>query len=113
MTANPSDLVAPLLLAAAVAAWVAGFDIIYACQDAAFDADAGLHSIPAKFGIAGALKIAAAFHFVMLGLLSLLPTFAHSTGLGVLFWIVLAVVASGCKWDRLPACHQHPDSQTY
>ena len=38
------DLVAPLVLAAAVAAWVTGFDIIYACQDAEFDAQSGLHS---------------------------------------------------------------------
>ncbi len=100
VTSSPSDLLAPLILAAAVAAWVAGFDIIYACQDAAFDAEAGLHSIPAKFGIAGALKIAAAFHVVMLGLLSLLPTFAHSTGLGVLFWGVLAIVAAMVLWQH-------------
>ena len=41
----------PLLLAAAVTCWVAGFDLIYACQDADFDAGRGLHSIPARFGI--------------------------------------------------------------
>ncbi|EMI17291.1 4-hydroxybenzoate octaprenyltransferase [Rhodopirellula maiorica SM1] len=100
VTANPIDLLAPLILAAAVAAWVAGFDTIYACQDAAFDAEAGLHSIPAKFGIAGALKIAAVFHIVMLGLLSLLPTFADSTGLGIFFWGVLAVVAAMVLWQH-------------
>ncbi|WP_372722324.1 UbiA-like polyprenyltransferase [Novipirellula sp.] len=100
VTSSPSDLVAPLILAAAVAAWVAGFDIIYACQDATFDAEAGLHSIPAKFGIAGALKIAAAFHVVMLGLLGLLPTFAQNTGLGVLFWGVLVVVSAMVLWQH-------------
>ena len=51
---DPSDLLPPLLLAASVAAWVTGFDIIYACQDAEYDQGAGLNSIPAKFGVAGA-----------------------------------------------------------
>ncbi|GAA5510454.1 UbiA-like polyprenyltransferase [Novipirellula caenicola] len=100
VTSSPSDLLAPLILAAAVAAWVAGFDIIYACQDAAFDAEAGLHSIPAKFGIAGALKMAAAFHVLMLGLLCLLPTFAQNTGLGSVFGGVLAIVAVMVLWQH-------------
>ena len=64
--AEPADLLTPFVLAAAVAAWVTGFDIIYACQDAEHDAAVGLHSIPSKFGIAGALRIAAGAHVVML-----------------------------------------------
>jgi len=91
--AAPTDLVSPLVLAAAVAAWVTGFDIIYACQDAHFDAQAGLHSIPARLGIAGALKVAALSHVVMLGFLTMLPIFAADAGLGILFWGMLGVVA--------------------
>ena len=89
---TPSDLLPPTVLAAAIACWVAGFDIIYACQDAKFDAGEGLHSVPARFGIAGGLRIAAAFHLVMLGFLALLPRVAASSGLGALFWVTVAVV---------------------
>jgi len=91
---NPSDLVAPLILAASVAAWVTGFDIIYACQDAEYDVAVGLNSIPAKFGVAGALKIAAACHGVMLVLLACLPWFAGEVGLGWLFWAALIVITA-------------------
>jgi 4-hydroxybenzoate polyprenyltransferase len=65
-----------LLLTAAVTFWVAGFDILYACQDYEFDCAAGLHSIPRHIGIHGALWVARAFHVVMLLLLiALLPAF--------------------------------------
>ena len=66
-----------LLLTAAVTFWVAGFDILYACQDFQFDRDAGLHSIPRYLGISRSLWIARAFHLIMLLLLmALLPAFA-------------------------------------
>ena len=66
-----------LLLTAAVTFWVAGFDILYACQDFQYDCDAGLHSIPRHIGIGPALWIARAFHLVMLLLLvGLLAAFA-------------------------------------
>ncbi|BBH20995.1 4-hydroxybenzoate octaprenyltransferase [Paenibacillus baekrokdamisoli] len=48
----------------AVATWLAGFDIIYACQDFDFDRKEGVHSIPARFGLIGALRIAKVFHFI-------------------------------------------------
>jgi 4-hydroxybenzoate polyprenyltransferase len=64
-----TDMAVPLLLGGAVAFWVAGFDIFYACQDAQFDKDAGLHSVPAKFGIVNSLRTAAGCHLVMFGLL--------------------------------------------
>ena len=63
----------PLVLSTAVALWVAGFDMIYACQDYAFDVSMRLHSIPARLGVAAALRLAAACHFVMLVLLAILP----------------------------------------
>lgn len=90
---HPADLISPGLLAAAVAAWVTGFDIIYACQDAAYDQNAGLHSVPARFGVAGALRIAALSHLVMLILLALLPLVAKTSGFGWVFAIVLVLVA--------------------
>jgi 4-hydroxybenzoate polyprenyltransferase len=54
----------PLALMAAVASWVAGFDVLYALQDEAFDREHGLHSIPARFGTRGALRISTALHVV-------------------------------------------------
>jgi 4-hydroxybenzoate polyprenyltransferase len=68
-----------LLLTAAVTFWVAGFDVLYACQDYAFDEQAGLHSIPRYCGIARSLWIARSLHLVMLVLLALL-IFAFSLG---------------------------------
>jgi 4-hydroxybenzoate polyprenyltransferase len=52
----------PVVLAAVIFFWVGGFDILYACQDVDFDQGAGLHSIPARWGIPRALKIAAFSH---------------------------------------------------
>jgi 4-hydroxybenzoate polyprenyltransferase len=80
-----------LLLTAAVMFWVAGFDVLYACQDFEFDRSAGLHSIPRHVGIRNALWVARGFHFVMLILLlALLPAF----GLGKLALVgVIAVLA--------------------
>ncbi len=51
-----------LLLALAVTLWTAGFDIIYSCQDVAFDRSAGLHSIPARLGVARALLVSRLLH---------------------------------------------------
>ncbi len=61
-----------ILLGVAVILWVAGFDIIYACQDMEFDRSQGLHSIPAKLGIHGGLWISSLLHlFAALLLLSI------------------------------------------
>jgi 4-hydroxybenzoate polyprenyltransferase len=54
----------PLMVSLAVMLWVAGFDIVYACQDFDFDRRAGLYSLPARFGIAQALWIARGFHVI-------------------------------------------------
>lgn len=59
---------APMILAAGVMFWVAGFDIIYACDDYDFDRAEGIYSIPARFGIEAGLKVSAAFHFLALAL---------------------------------------------
>src|SRR5436305_8422452 len=61
-----------LLLTAAVTFWVAGFDVLYACQDHAFDQQAGLHSVPRYWGISKSLWIARFLHLFMLLLLAAL-----------------------------------------
>ncbi len=61
-----------LLLTAAVTFWVAGFDVLYACQDYEFDQQAGLYSLPRFCGIGNALWIARIFHVIMLSLLAVL-----------------------------------------
>ena len=58
----------PLLLGGIVLLWIAGFDIIYATQDADVDRATGLHSIPQRFGIPGALRFALVLHLLMLAL---------------------------------------------
>lgn len=63
----------PVVLGAAVLLWVAGFDMIYACQDVDFDVKMRLRSVPAQLGVATALRLAALCHFAMVGLLLLLP----------------------------------------
>jgi len=52
----------PVVLALAVLLWVAGFDTIYACQDVDFDRASGLHSLPARIGVEGALLASRAMH---------------------------------------------------
>jgi 4-hydroxybenzoate polyprenyltransferase len=58
-----------LLLTAAVTFWVAGFDVLYACQDYEFDCSAGLHSVPRFLGIPRALAVTRILHVIMLLLL--------------------------------------------
>lgn len=70
---NPSDMVPALVLALAVTTWVAGFDTIYACQDASFDSTEQLQSLPARWGIQNALYLAGFFHFLAILFLVALP----------------------------------------
>lgn len=81
----------PIILGLAVAIWIAGFDIIYACQDVDFDKKNGLYSIPVRFGIGPALKLAALSHALTIGLLFILGL---STGLSWPYWIGV-IVAGG------------------
>jgi 4-hydroxybenzoate polyprenyltransferase len=85
--ATPRDLLPALVLGAAVLTWVAGFDVIYACQDCEFDRQTGLRSLPARLGVARALRLAAACHLATILFLALLPAvyppFGRVFGLGV------------------------------
>ena len=79
-----------LILCTAVTLWVGGFDVLYACQDVEFDKEAGLYSVPRRFGIANALWIARVMH---LGVVILLSWLAASFGLPWLAWAGIVVVA--------------------
>lgn len=86
-----SGSISMVLVGLAVMFWVAGFDIIYACQDIDFDQRNRLFSMPAHLGLDRALGLAAAFHantvlFLLLG--------GWFSGLGFLWYVVLAIVAA-------------------
>ena len=84
----------PLVLGLAVLLWVAGFDTIYACQDAEFDRREGLHSLPARLGVARALLLARLFHalavLLLLALYALTPL--HPVYLVGLFGVTALLV---------------------
>jgi 4-hydroxybenzoate polyprenyltransferase len=87
-----------LILTLAVMFWVAGFDLLYACQDAAHDRTHGLFSVPATWGITTAFWIARLLHAMMLGLLVwLMQAFA----LGPLALAGSAVVAALLLYEHL------------
>ena len=93
---HPASLGWPaVVLMAAVTLWIGGFDIIYACQDVAFDRAAGLHSLPAAWGVGPALWVARIAHtFTVLLLACLVPLadlgWLYATGV-VIVAILLAV----------------------
>lgn len=80
----------PLILGCVVALWVAGFDIIYSCQDVEFDQKEALYSIPKRFGVAGALWISAILHLIMLGILGFL---FWREGLGSISYVGWGIVS--------------------
>ena len=71
--------------------WVSGFDIIYACQDLDFDVEMRLYSVPARFGVARALRIAAGLHCGMVVLLAVLPSIYPE--FGWVYYLGVAVIA--------------------
>jgi 4-hydroxybenzoate polyprenyltransferase len=78
----------PVIMALAVLTWTAGFDIIYACQDYDCDVRDGVHSVPAKLGIARALWVSRATHIVCFGLLVTLGVVSEQ--LGMLYFVGVA-----------------------
>lgn len=78
------------VLAAAVGLWIGGFDLIYACQDAAVDREIGVRSVPARYGVRFALHASTVVHVVTFAL------FLWSgalVGFGWPWWIGLALTA--------------------
>ncbi len=80
----------PVVFGFAVVFWVAGFDVIYACQDFEFDKEAGLKSIPVALGLTGALRLSRLFHCLTV---ALLVGFALGYAVGPLFWVAIALTA--------------------
>lgn len=81
-----------LIIGGSVLTWMAGFDILYALQDYEFDKQAGLHSIPVRFGVSGSLWIARTMHLITVILWVTLHVQAQ-TGLFFLAGIILATIA--------------------
>jgi 4-hydroxybenzoate polyprenyltransferase len=87
-----------VVLTIAVLFWVAGFDVLYACQDMAHDREAGLNSIPGSWGIRAAFWVARAMHLIMLCLLCwLLKLFA----LNAIAWVGVAAVSLLLLYEHL------------
>ena len=87
----------PLLLGAAVTFWTAGFDIIYACLDIAFDRARGLFSLPARWGAQKALVVSAGNHLLTVWLLAL---FGHAAGLGWLYLLGVVLLVPVLFWEH-------------
>ena len=100
-------LLVPAVLGLAVLFWVAGFDILYACQDAEFDRRVGLHSVPAWLGVRASLRVAAVCHFLML--VVLLGLFFLSPHLGTIYLLGLAAIAALVVYEH---CLVRPDDLT-
>ncbi|MEN8141873.1 MAG: UbiA-like polyprenyltransferase [Thermodesulfobacteriota bacterium] len=88
----------PWSLAAGVFFWVAGFDTIYACLDADFDKQAGLHSMPARFGRQGAFRLAVFFHLLAF---ILFVTTGLAANLGWIYFTGCAITAAALFYQHL------------
>jgi 4-hydroxybenzoate polyprenyltransferase len=86
-----------LILCTAVTLWVGGFDVLYACQDIDYDRSAGLCSVPKRFGVANALRIARAMH---IGVVALLCGLAASFALPWPAWVGIVVVAALLAYEH-------------
>lgn len=87
----------PWLLGLAIGTWVGGFDVLYACQDLAFDIGHGLRSIPVRFGVAGSLLISRGMHVLtVICLLALGPL----AGLGGIYLAGVAGVAALLAYEQ-------------
>ncbi|MBV1852007.1 menaquinone biosynthesis prenyltransferase MqnP [Catellatospora tritici] len=86
------------LLGLAVGLWIGGFDLIYACQDAEVDREIGVRSVPARYGVANALRISTAVHVLTFVLFVL---FGVWVGLGWPWWIGLALTAGAFAYQHI------------
>jgi 4-hydroxybenzoate polyprenyltransferase len=92
-----------LLLGAAVAFWVGGFDLIYACQDIDFDRRMGIHSFPQRFGVAPALYGSVACHLAMVALLAAVIRLENLGGLATAGLGVMAALLAYEHWIVRPS----------
>src|SRR5262249_59038589 len=92
-------LLTPVVLGLAVLFWVAGFDILYACQDVDFDRKARLRSVPARLGVAAALRVALACPLVLVLLLVRL-FWAAAPHLGAVYLVGVGCVAALIAYEH-------------
>jgi 4-hydroxybenzoate polyprenyltransferase len=85
------------VLGLAVGLWIAGFDLIYACQDAEVDVRIGVRSVPARYGVAFALRLSSVAHVVTV---LLLVWYGALVGLGWLWWAGLAVASAALAYEH-------------
>ena len=102
---NPLDVLPAVVLGLAVMFWVSGFDMIYACQDFEYDRDNKLNSIPVRLGVAGALRLAAICHVIMIALLVMIPL-THfvggpDLGLGWIYWVAVLLTTGLLIYEHL------------
>jgi 4-hydroxybenzoate polyprenyltransferase len=81
----------------ALTVWIAGFDLLYACQDVEFDRAHGLHSVPARFGIPAALALARVNHLLTALALALL---GWMMGLGAAWWAGWLAIVALLVWEH-------------
>jgi 4-hydroxybenzoate polyprenyltransferase len=86
------------LLGAAVGLWIGGFDLIYACQDAEVDRQIGVRSVPARYGVAAALRISTVTHLVTFALFVI---FGVWVGFGWPWWVGLALTAAAFAYQHV------------
>lgn len=87
----------PLVLAGGVLFWVAGFDVIYATQDYAFDRTEGLHSLVVRLGVTKSLAVAQGLHLAMF---VLLIAFGFTAKLGVVYFASLVLVFGALVYEH-------------
>jgi len=87
-----------LALMTAVLTWLFGFDVLYSLQDETFDREHGLHSVPARFGMAWALVSSAASHVVTLSCLALTGALLHR---GTPYFAGVAIVGGLLVWEHV------------
>jgi 4-hydroxybenzoate polyprenyltransferase len=91
---------APLVLAAGIVCWVAGFDLIYAIQDFDFDKQEGIHSLVVRLGLQRSLRFAQLLHVL---LLVALIAFGLIARLGTIYFCVMPLVAAALIFEHWSA----------
>lgn len=86
-----------LLLAGGVAAWVAGFDLLYSLQDEDFDREHRLLSGTVALGARQAISVARTLHVIAIVLLA---SFGAASGFGLFYWLAVAVAAAVLAWEH-------------
>lgn len=97
---------APLLLWGAVATWIAGFDVIYALLDEDFDRAHGVHSMPARFGRAGALRITRGLHGATV---AFLIGAGIAAGTSLIYFVGVAVCGAVLVYENVVVADGSPD----